>query len=245
MTMLHKTLLVYKRNLTFISRLRDRFKFDLIYNNCLCYLSCSISWLLIIRRASNRSYNQVTNNDTNKSMGCQGFTLVELLVTVSVLAIIATIAAPALQTQLAGMEAKRVESQLRGSLTRAKAESYIRRQNVLLCLSNDGGRCHRDSDKTLLLFIDKNNNNHFDNTVDQLITQQSLNLRYSKLSLRVGSRRHYTKFWGDSGKPRGHFGHIKYCPTVTYNKSKYLVSFNQTGIIKQKLDENHPTQCDS
>lgn len=120
MTMLHKTLLVYKRNLTFISRLRDRFKFDLIYNNCLCYLSCSISWLLIIRRASNRSYNQVTNNDTNKSMGCQGFTLVELLVTVSVLAIIATIAAPALQTQLAGMEAKRVESQLRGSLTRAK-----------------------------------------------------------------------------------------------------------------------------
>ena len=77
-----------------------------------------------------------------------------------------------------------------------------------------------------------------------LINQQSLNLKYSTLSLRVGNRRNYTKFWGDSGTPRGHFGHIKYCPTVAYNKAMYLISFNQSGIVKQKLNENHPTHCD-
>ncbi|MFP3409245.1 hypothetical protein SB757_32000, partial [Pseudomonas sp. SIMBA_065] len=83
-----------------------------------------------------------------------------------------------------------------------------------------------------LLFVDKNNNKHFDSQVDTLLTQQSLNLKYSTVKLRVGGRRHYTKFWGDSGRPRGHFGHIKYCPTSSYNKSMYQISFNQSGIVK-------------
>lgn len=174
----------------------------------------------------------------------QGFTLVELMITVSILAIIVTIAAPAIQTELAKMEAKRVHNLIDSTLALAKAESYTRRQDVLVCLSDAGGYCDRDGNKTLLLFIDKNSNNHFDATADLLITEQSLNLKYSTLNLRVGSRRHYTKFWGDSGTPRGHFGHIKYCPTVTYNKAMYLVSFNQSGIVRQKLNEDHPTDCD-
>jgi type IV fimbrial biogenesis protein FimT len=174
----------------------------------------------------------------------QGFTLVELIVTIAVLAIIMTIAAPAIRTQLARMEAKRIKNQVENSLTLAKTESYIRRQNIIVCLSNAGGRCHRDSDKTLLLFIDKNDNKNFDAQTDLLIRQSALNPKYAKLSLRVGGRRHYIKFWGDSGKPRGHFGHIKYCPTVAYNKAMYLISFSQSGKIKQKLNENHPTKCD-
>lgn len=188
---------------------------------------------------SNNRTDPSTVNRNNK-----GFTLVELIVTVCVLVIIVMIVAPVIRTQLARMEAKRIQSQLENSLALAKAESYIRRQNVIVCLSDTGGRCHRDSDKTLLLFIDKNDNNHFDAQVDSLVVQQSLNPKYSKLSLRVGSRRHYTKFWGDSGKPRGHFGHIKYCPIVAYNEAMYLISFNQGGIIKQKLNEDHPTECD-
>ena len=174
-----------------------------------------------------------------------GFTLVELIVTLAVLAIIATIAIPTMLTQLAGMEARRIQVQLQNSISIAKAESYIRRQDILLCLSNTGGRCHRDSDKTLLLFIDNNGNKHFDVNIDQLLTQQLLNLKYARLSLRVGSRRHYTKFWGDSGKPRGHFGHIKYCPTSAYNQSMYQISFNQAGIVKHKRNEHHPTECNN
>jgi type IV fimbrial biogenesis protein FimT len=175
----------------------------------------------------------------------QGFTLVELTVTILILAIIVAIATPFIQTHLARMEAKRIKSQLESSLTIAKAESYIRRQNVIVCLSDNGGRCHRDSDMTLLLFIDKNDNKHFDDQIDSLLSQQPLNPKYSKLSLRVGARRHYTKFWGDTGKPRGHFGHIKYCPIVDYNEAMYLISFSQAGRITQKFNENHPTKCES
>lgn len=171
-----------------------------------------------------------------------GFTLVELIVTIAVLAIIATIATPSILTQLAHMEAKRIRSQLTTTLATAKAESYIRRQNLLVCLSNTGGRCHRDSEKKLLLFIDSNDNQHFDSNTDQLLSEQSLNPKYSTLSLRAGNR-HYTKFWGDSGKPRGHFGHIKYCPTSTYNHNMYQISFNQGGIVKYKPNSAHDTGC--
>lgn len=173
----------------------------------------------------------------------QGFTLVELIVTIAVLAIITMIATPYILEQLARMEAKRIESQIRNTLTLAKAESYIRRQDLLVCLSNSGGSCHRDSYKQLLLFSDKNNNKNFDLGVDDLLEQQALEPKYSTLYLRVGDKRHYTKFWGDSGKPRGHFGHFKYCPTSTYNHTMYQISFSQGGRVTYKPNASHPTDC--
>ena len=182
-------------------------------------------------------------NNTSLVRAEHGFTLPELVVTLAVLAIIVTIATPLIFEQLARMEASRIKNQLESILSIAKAESYIRRQNLLVCLSDIGGRCHRDSDLKILLFVDVNDNKHFDDQTDLLLNEQYLNPKYSKLSLRVGARRHYTKFWGDSGRPRGHFGHIKYCPTSDYNNSKYQISFNQVGIIKHKPNDIHPTDC--
>ena len=172
-----------------------------------------------------------------------GFTLIELIVTVAVLAIIVMIATPYILEQLASMEAKRIEGQIKNTLKLAKAESLIRRQDLLVCLSNNGGTCDRDSYKKLLLFLDTNNNNNFDVGVDDLLEEQALEPKYSTLYLRVGNKRHYTKFWGDSGSPRGHFGHIKYCPTSTYNHTMYQISFNQGGGITYKPNASHPTDC--
>ncbi|HSP86340.1 MAG TPA: GspH/FimT family pseudopilin [Psychrobacter sp.] len=159
------------------------------------------------------------------------------------MAIIATIATPYILSLLARMEARRIAGQIDTTLTLAKAESHIRRQDLLVCLSNNGGLCHRDSFKQLLLFSDKNNNNNFDAGIDDLLEEQALNPKYSTLYLRVGNNRHYTKFWGNSGSPRGHFGHIKYCPTSTYNHTMYQISFSQVGRITYKPNEDHPTGC--
>ena len=172
-----------------------------------------------------------------------GFTLVELIVTIAVLAIITMIAMPYILEQLARMEAKRIESQIRNTLTLAKAESYIRRQDLLVCLSNNSAICDRDSYKQLLLFLDRNNNKNFDLGVDDLLEEQALEPKYSTLYLRVGDKRHYTKFWGDSGKPRGHFGHFKYCPTSSYNHTMYQISFSQGGRVTYKPNASHPTDC--
>ena len=173
-----------------------------------------------------------------------GFTLVELLVTITIVAIIVTIATPFIITQLTAMEAKRIRYALSNTLTLAKAESLIRRKDLIVCLSDANGRCNRDSNKTLLLFIDNNNDTHFDTGIDGLLEEQRLSPKYATVHLRVGSNRHYTKFWGDSGQPRGHFGHIKYCSISVYSDTKYQISFNQLGGIKYKPNSSHPTDCD-
>lgn len=63
-------------------------------------------------------------------MTSSGFTLIELMVTVAVMAIIVSIAAPNISTQLANQRVKSTAATLANALKEAKAESIIRRQNV-------------------------------------------------------------------------------------------------------------------
>lgn len=63
-------------------------------------------------------------------MTSSGFTLIELMVTIAVLAIIAGIAAPSINTQLANQRVKSTTSTIANALKEAKVESILRRQNV-------------------------------------------------------------------------------------------------------------------
>lgn len=62
-------------------------------------------------------------------MSSLGFTLIELMVTIAVLAIIVSIAAPNISTQLANQRVKSTAATLANALSEAKAESVIRRQD--------------------------------------------------------------------------------------------------------------------
>ena len=59
-----------------------------------------------------------------------GFTLIELMVTIAVLAIIASIATPSISNQLANQRVKSTTATLVNALKEAKAESLIRRQEI-------------------------------------------------------------------------------------------------------------------
>ena len=61
-----------------------------------------------------------------------GFTLIELMVTIAVLAIIVSIAAPNISTQLANQRVKSTAATLANALKEAKSESIIRRQSITL-----------------------------------------------------------------------------------------------------------------
>ncbi|GAA0308401.1 pilus assembly FimT family protein [Psychrobacter aestuarii] len=65
-----------------------------------------------------------------------GFTLVELMVTIAVLGIIASIATPSISLQLANMRVKSTAATLENALKEAKAESAIRRQDIPVTYTN-------------------------------------------------------------------------------------------------------------
>ncbi|MGP5646769.1 pilus assembly FimT family protein [Psychrobacter celer] len=66
-----------------------------------------------------------------------GFTLIELMVTIAVLAIIVSIAAPSISTQLANQRVKATTATLVSALKEAKAESLIRRQSITVAYNNN------------------------------------------------------------------------------------------------------------
>jgi type IV fimbrial biogenesis protein FimT len=66
-----------------------------------------------------------------------GFTLIELMVTIAVLAIIVSIAAPSISTQLANQRVKSTAATLENALKEAKVESVIRRQSMELSIDNN------------------------------------------------------------------------------------------------------------
>ncbi|MES1965639.1 GspH/FimT family pseudopilin [Psychrobacter sp. AH5] len=77
----------------------------------------------------NPSYKYQANN-------ASGFTLIELMVTIAVLAIIVSIAAPNMSTQLANQRVKATAATIENALKEAKAESVIERQNINVVYSS-------------------------------------------------------------------------------------------------------------
>lgn len=65
-----------------------------------------------------------------------GFTLIELMVTIAVLAVIVGIAAPSISTQLANQRVKSTTATLASALKEARVESLIRRQEVEVSYDN-------------------------------------------------------------------------------------------------------------
>ena len=71
-------------------------------------------------------------------MTSSGFTLIELMVTIAVLAIIVGIAAPSISNQLANQRVKSTTATLANALKEARIESVIRRQIVTVSFNNNG-----------------------------------------------------------------------------------------------------------
>lgn len=67
-----------------------------------------------------------------------GFTLIELMVTIAVLAILMSIASPSISNQLANQRAKSTTATLNNALKEAKIESVLRRQNMTVVYNNNG-----------------------------------------------------------------------------------------------------------
>lgn len=94
----------------------------------------------------------------------RGFTLIELMVTISVLAILVTIGMPSLQTFIQNSRLQSQSASLMGDLNYARAEAVRLGSPVAVCASADGATCSGALtwETGWLVFNDINTNNAVD-----------------------------------------------------------------------------------
>ena len=90
----------------------------------------------------------------------RGFTIVELMVTIGIAAVLAGLAAPSFQQLMATNRLKTHTSALHTSLLMARSEAIKRHARVVMCKSTDGATCVTAGDwqQGWILFADTNNN---------------------------------------------------------------------------------------
>lgn len=173
----------------------------------------------------------------------KGFTLTELSITITIMAIIATMSVPYFLNIFKNMEAKSVASYLQMFLTTGKQTALIYHKSVVLCVANDNYQCVTHNGSNLLVFIDNNQNNKYDPNIDQLHEKQKLSLKFGKVITSVSLHRPYIELKPITGRPIGYMGHIKYCPNDRNKERMFKVSFSRTGIIKYKTNQQEATNC--
>ena len=95
-----------------------------------------------------------------------GFTLIELMVTLAIAAILAVVAAPSLSTFLENGRAFRGANVIASAVRFARAEAVNLQSPVVICGRNDdGSNCSNSNDwrSGLLVFVDNNRNGSHDN----------------------------------------------------------------------------------
>ncbi|MGI9277490.1 MAG: GspH/FimT family pseudopilin [Endozoicomonas sp.] len=105
------------------------------------------------------------------SNSARGLTLPEMLIRMTILAILLSIAAPAMKNIIADRRVAAIAQQVYGSVVLARSEAVKRRIPVSLCRTEDGNTCSDVSggwESGWLIFEDINDNGEIDGD-DQLI----------------------------------------------------------------------------
>ncbi len=110
---------------------------------------------------------------TGKSKVSQrGLTLPELMITLTVMAILVSLSAPSVRGLISDRQVVNAAQVLHTSLMMARSEAVKRATTISLCKSDDGSSCDNDLDdwrSGWLIFADENSDGEYDSDNDHLI----------------------------------------------------------------------------
>ncbi|MCI3879176.1 MULTISPECIES: GspH/FimT family protein [Acinetobacter] len=153
-----------------------------------------------------------------------GLTLIELLTTLGILAILTTFAVPYFREIMISNEVAHLKRILTIHIQKAKTDAQLHHKNVMLCPSSDAIHCDHDWNKGFIGFIDSNRNRQRD-LEETLLFTIALNHKYGHLSYRAfGNIPDSIIFQSSNGLPLASNGSFIYCSTSPNYHTKILLS---------------------
>lgn len=120
----------------------------------------------------------------------RGFTLIELMISVSVFGILAGVAAPSLSDLIEHTRASAAISSLTAHMALARTAAISRNRRAVLCPSNDGTQCRTDTDWSggWMLFLDDDGNRKLDSSEEVLHVDLAPTSRHLRVVSTTGRR---------------------------------------------------------
>lgn len=156
-----------------------------------------------------------------------GFTLIETLITLTLIAILAALSFPLLRHTLNQTYAQTLQSQLLNAIDTASHEARNRGVPVTLCASEDRMTCSKTFTNQLIIFTNEKEENSL-TSKDQLITVVPLSLHQGHLYWRAYPRYRQTLLFSPSGLLRSDNSTFWFCHKQSTSPT-WAVVLNQSG----------------
>jgi len=170
-------------------------------------------------------------------MNDAGFTLIELMIVLVIVAIFLMIAAPSFYTTIKGNRLRTEADRLVTSLNLARSEAVKRNIDVVLCASSDGATCTGTLGQGWLIFADLNQDEALDNTDIIVKVYEAVQSGYT-ISQTDGSAYPATNIVyypnGSSNSPQA----LQLCPTDKDAAAAWEVTVNAVGRVSASQGGN-------
>lgn len=169
-----------------------------------------------------------------------GFTLIELIISLAILALIAMQAVPAFQKFIERSQTRIVTNELIGYLNFARSQAIQENHPVIICATSNGRICRQSknwSGRKIMVYLDMNNDNIFKESDDRLLRISETLPQDSHLRLRIFRNKPYIK-WLSTGITDTQQGNFTYCPPSRDMTNARHIIWNVSGRIYGGIDSN-------